>query len=106
MAYDESLPWVQQNSHNCYGPDIHDFPNALSETPAVWDYLGQKIPLKLMAGFIGFKQKDDLTIHSNIGLYLFVLFFCALFSTYFRIACVLVACVFVGFSNMRKRQKQ
>ena len=86
VAYDENLPWVQQNSHNCHGPDIQDFPNGLSETPAIWDYLSQKIPLKLLAGFIGFKQKDDLTIHSNIGL-------CVCVCVWFFVVCV----VFCGF---------
>lgn len=51
--------------------DVAFFPTGLCSAPVIWEYLGQKIPLKFQSGFLGASQ-DPVTnvIAPQVGWFL------------------------------------
>eukprot|EP01084_Bolivina_argentea_P196956 337606_1 len=48
--------------------DQMDYPMGLATAPVTWDYNGTEIPMKFIAGFVGYKQdKKTLEITPNVG---------------------------------------
>jgi hypothetical protein len=50
------------------GPEMNEFPSGLSRVDFLWDYLGTKIPMELLAGFVGISQDPGtLALRPAIG---------------------------------------
>jgi len=53
------------------GPDCEDFPSGRSEAPVIWEYLGTKINLKFVSGFVGATQDPEtLAISPHVGWFI------------------------------------
>jgi hypothetical protein len=50
------------------GPSPADIPSGISSVPFVWDYLGQKLPMRFLGGFVGVAQDAGaLAVRPAIG---------------------------------------
>lgn len=71
VPYRDDIGYVKEGLHECYyglfdhkesgveGPDCADFPCGRCETPVVWEYHGETIPLKFISGFFGVQQHPE-----------------------------------------------
>lgn len=49
------------------GPNSAELPGGLRSVPFIWDYLGTKIPMQFVGGFIGARQDPDGTVAPQVG---------------------------------------
>lgn len=62
-------PYAQQWDRDSWGggPSSSDFPGGMRAVPAVWDYLGTRIPMQFLGGFVGAQQDADGTLAPQLG---------------------------------------
>jgi hypothetical protein len=53
------VKWTESMADWAQGPDTTAFSSGLSTVPFVWKYLGAKLPMELLAGFVGVHQDPD-----------------------------------------------
>ncbi|MDI1449994.1 DUF4419 domain-containing protein [Polyangium sp. 6x1] len=60
--------WRKPTNAYHWGPNAGEFPKGLSMAPFIWDYLGTRIPMELVAGFVGVSQDPtSLAVRPSIG---------------------------------------
>lgn len=61
-------PWTESVRHgNTVGVATHSFSTGVSKVPFKWDYLGMKIDMEFLAGFVGVSQDHSSAVRPEIG---------------------------------------
>jgi hypothetical protein len=59
MRNEFAAKWAEGLGQFHSGPNNGEFTNGLSKAPFVWDYLGTKIPMEFIGGFVGVSQDPE-----------------------------------------------
>lgn len=68
VPYDvQKLLTLKQDLRGLQGPDIVHLPDGYTTVPVLWEYLGQRIPLILKSGFVGYKTTANGALRAEVG---------------------------------------